>query len=110
MMLNFSITQPISGTLRSSCLANIRIICGLFSASRTQIGSAMPEWFAQRIALPTGTKDCPVGTVYIGCFLDGKTVTEHHVFEGARNDVRKAAVTAALELLGRCLEERGYQQ
>lgn len=57
-----------------------------------------------------GTKDCPVGTVYIGCFLDGKTVTEHHVFEGARNDVRKAAVTAALELLGRCLEERGYQQ
>lgn len=46
-----------------------------------------------------GTKDCPVGTVYIGCFFKGKTVVEHHVFPGDRMAVRKAACNRALELL-----------
>ena len=46
-----------------------------------------------------GTKDCPVGTVYIGCFLNGSTVVEHHVFEGDRMQVRTAAAKRALELL-----------
>ena len=46
-----------------------------------------------------GTKDCPVGTVYIGCFLDGDTVVEHHVFEGDRMQVRISATKRALELL-----------
>ncbi len=46
-----------------------------------------------------GTKDCPVGTVYLGCFLHGTTVTEHHVFEGGRQEVRAAATRRALELL-----------
>jgi len=46
-----------------------------------------------------GTKDCPVGTVYIGCYLKGKTVVEHHLFIGDRLTVRKAAANRALELL-----------
>lgn len=46
-----------------------------------------------------GTKDCPVGTVYIGCYLKGQTVVEQHVFIGDRLSVRKAATTRALELL-----------
>lgn len=46
-----------------------------------------------------GTKDCPVGTMYIGCVLNGKTSVEHHVFCGNRQEIRQAAANAALELL-----------
>lgn len=54
-----------------------------------------------------GTADCPVGTVYIGCYLRGENVTEHHVFPGDRMAVRKAATEAALRLLLRMLSEKG---
>lgn len=46
-----------------------------------------------------GTDDCPVGTVYIGCFFRGSTVVEHHVFDGNRLEVRQAAAMRALTLL-----------
>lgn len=48
-----------------------------------------------------GTIQCPVGTVYIGCFLKGKVTAEHRLFHGDRQEVRQAATTAALELLAR---------
>jgi PncC family amidohydrolase len=54
-----------------------------------------------------GTEACPVGTVYIGCYLYGNTVTEHHVFTGDRQEIRKKATETALTLLFRLLEERG---
>ena len=50
-----------------------------------------------------GTKERPAGTVYIGCFYRGKTVVEHHVFEGTRMDVRIKATKQALELLIECM-------
>ena len=46
-----------------------------------------------------GTEDCPVGTVYIGCFFKGKTSVEHHIFAGNRQEVRKQAANRALNLL-----------
>lgn len=46
-----------------------------------------------------GTKECPVGTVYIGCYFNGKTTVEHHIFSGNRMEVRKAAAERALMLL-----------
>lgn len=46
-----------------------------------------------------GTKDCPVGTVYIGCYLEGQTLVEHHIFAGNRIEVRKKAANRALTLL-----------
>jgi len=46
-----------------------------------------------------GTDDCPVGTVYIGCFFKGKTVVEHHIFAGNRLEVRQTAAERALTLL-----------
>ena len=52
-----------------------------------------------------GTKDCPVGTVYIGCFCKGKTKVLHKVFDGDRQCVRMQAVTTALNLLIECIEE-----
>jgi len=46
-----------------------------------------------------GTMECPVGTMYIGCYFKGKTVIEHHVFTGNRLEVRQAATKRALTLL-----------
>ena len=46
-----------------------------------------------------GTEDCPVGLVFIGCYINGHTVTERHVFPGDRMQVRKAACNRALQLL-----------
>lgn len=53
-----------------------------------------------------GTPDCPVGTVYIGCFFKGETVVEHHVFAGDRLKVRQAAAERALTLLIEQIEDK----
>lgn len=53
-----------------------------------------------------GTKECPVGLVYIGCHLCGKTVTERHIFEGDRMAVRQSATRQALLLLKHMIESQ----
>ena len=58
------------------------------------------------IAGPTGgTKEKPVGLVYIGCYLCGRTVTKECRFHGTRQDNRNASVEEALKLLEKQLEE-----
>ena len=54
-----------------------------------------------------GTRECPVGLVYIGCCLHGRVVTERHLFAGDRMQVRKSATAAALHLLARTITEEG---
>ena len=56
-----------------------------------------------------GTRECPVGLVFIGCCIMGKTVTERHLFEGDRMAVRKAATECALKLVKKMLEKDGGQ-
>ena len=51
-----------------------------------------------------GTKEKPVGLVYIGCCVNGEVTVERHVFPGDRRQVREAAVEAALLLLEKCLD------
>lgn len=52
-----------------------------------------------------GTKEKPVGLVYIGCSVKGKvTVSEYH-FSGSRTKIRESAVAAALVLVRRCILE-----
>lgn len=45
-----------------------------------------------------GTPDFPVGLCYIGCYYNGETTVTRHIFEGDRQQVRKSAVDAAMEL------------
>ena len=40
-----------------------------------------------------------VGTVYIGYSDSNKTVSEHFLFQGDRNEVRAQAVNAALQIV-----------
>ena len=56
-----------------------------------------------------GTKECPVGLVFIGCYLQGETVVERHLFAGDRMQVRKCAAQAALTLLIRQLKKRYHE-
>lgn len=52
-----------------------------------------------------GTKDKPVGLVYIGCNLHGQVTVEKHIFLGTRTEVREQSVEAAIALAIRCLDE-----
>ncbi len=46
-----------------------------------------------------GTKDKPVGLVYIGCYAEGKVYTKECHFDGTRMEIRRAATQCALEFL-----------
>ncbi len=48
---------------------------------------------------PSADEGKPVGLVYIGCCVDGKTIARKYNFEGDRASIREQAANAALELL-----------
>lgn len=52
-----------------------------------------------------GTEEKPAGTVFIGCYINGKTVVKKHCFAGNRLKVRELATISALDLLRRCILE-----
>ncbi|WP_036949175.1 CinA family protein [Pseudobutyrivibrio ruminis] len=53
-----------------------------------------------------GTKEKPVGLVYIGCaYGDNKCVTKKLQLDGDRTQVRNAAAKEALKLLDECLNK-----
>ncbi len=53
-----------------------------------------------------GTREKPVGLVYIGCFLSGQTVVKECRFRGNRKENREQTVTAALSMLREALRDR----
>lgn len=77
------------------------MVKGLLAATKTDVGISVTG-----IAGPDGgTKEKPVGLVYIGCNVKGKiTVKEYH-FQGNREKVRQSSVTAALMLARMCVLE-----
>lgn len=50
-----------------------------------------------------GTAEKPVGLVYIGCCIKGKTVVTENHFEGSRLEIRQQTTQSALCLLLECL-------
>ncbi len=50
-----------------------------------------------------GTEEKPVGLVYIGCCVNGKTTVKKYRFSGNRSKIRESAVSAALTLLRSCV-------
>ena len=53
---------------------------------------------ATGLAGPDGDGIQPVGTVFLGLYAEGETICKHCVFSGSREEVRRQAVDAALEL------------
>ncbi len=52
-----------------------------------------------------GTKEKPVGLVFIACNVKGAITVEEHHFSGDRMKIRESATAATLALLRRCLLE-----
>lgn len=52
-----------------------------------------------------GSAQKPVGLVYIGCCVKGKTTVKEYHFMGNRAKIREASVSAALTLMRRCILE-----
>ena len=53
-----------------------------------------------------GTKEKPVGLVYLACSLGEETEVERHIFSGDRQEVRQASVRAALALVEKTIRKR----
>ena len=52
-----------------------------------------------------GSEDKPVGTVYIGCYINNKMNVEKYLFKGNRAKIREYSVVRALDLLRRSILE-----
>lgn len=52
-----------------------------------------------------GSREKPVGLVYIGCHIGDRTTVQEYRFVGNRGKIRESAVSAALTLLRRCILE-----
>ncbi len=52
-----------------------------------------------------GTKEKPVGLVYLACFVKGRTEVWENIFRGDRQAVREQATQKALELILKCIEK-----
>ena len=52
-----------------------------------------------------GTKEKPVGLVYIGCCVCKKTTVKEYHFSGNRAKIRELSVAAALTLMRQCILE-----
>ena len=50
-----------------------------------------------------GTKEKPVGLVYIGCFVKGKVMVKEYHFSGSREKIRESVTATTLVLLRECL-------
>lgn len=50
-----------------------------------------------------GSEEKPVGLVYIGCQVCGKSAVKEYHFKGNRNKIREASVSAALSLMRECI-------
>ena len=50
-----------------------------------------------------GTPEKPVGLVYMGCCVNGKTIVQEYQFRGSRTKIREQAVVKALTLLRSCI-------
>ena len=50
-----------------------------------------------------GTRETPVGTVFMGCCCCGHTITREFHFSGNRSKIREQAAASGLTLLRECI-------
>lgn len=77
------------------------MVKGLLAETKTDVGIAVTG-----IAGPDGgTKEKPVGLVYVSCNVKGKITVKECRFNGTREKIRRASVTTALMLARSCVLE-----
>lgn len=73
---------------------------GLVSNSNVNVGISITG-----IAGPLGgTVEKPVGTVFMGCSVNGDIKVNRYLFEGTRMEIRESAVREALIFMKQCIE------
>ena len=71
-----------------------------YGAVSRQTAAEMAEGAVRAVAGPGGgTEEKPVGLVYIGCCVKGRTIVKRCFYGGNRQGVRHSAVKEALEIL-----------
>lgn len=77
----------------------LEMVCGAAKAMNTDTAISVTG-----IAGPDGgTKEKPVGLVYIGCYVKGKTLVREHHFSGNRIKIREYVTATALVQFRECL-------
>ena len=77
------------------------MVKGLIAETKTDVGLAVTG-----IAGPDGgTKEKPVGLVYVSCNVKGKVTVKECHFQGTREKIRRSSVTTALMLARICVLE-----
>lgn len=90
------------GIARTHGAVSAEVTKGLAEGALEQSGAGVAVAITGYAGPGGGSERDPVGTVYIACARDGSaSVVERLQFEGGRDDVRMAAVKAALDLLAR---------
>ena len=103
--ITITTAESATGGMIASTLINVPGISEFFTEGYVTYSNEAKVKMTGVAGPDGGTKECPVGLVFIGCYLNGKTVTERHMFSGSRMDVRKSATESALSLLKKCIEE-----
>lgn len=81
------------------------MVCGVTDVAGTDVGISVTG-----IAGPDGgSKDFPVGLVYIGWKVNNAVSVQRFVFAGDRMQVRHSAVDTALKILIERLHKEGYR-
>jgi nicotinamide-nucleotide amidase len=100
-----------TNALKSSQLGVAKALIEEFGAVSAEVAKAMCEGAAKSsgatiglsttgIAGPSGgTESKPVGTVFIGCTINGETQVRAFSFTGTRNEIRRRAANSALQMV-----------
>jgi len=99
-------TLGVKKNLLDKCGAVSKEVAGAMAEGAAEVAKADVAVSITGIAGPDGgTKDKPVGLVYIACSVKDKTTVEEYRFTGNRSKIRESSVSAALCLMRKCILE-----
>lgn len=94
-----------AGTLTAHGAVSEAVARAMLDGARRRTGAQAAAAITGIAGPEGGTPEKPVGTVWIGAAVDDATQVRRFQFDGARDAVREASVTAALEMLQQLLDE-----
>ena len=91
-------------TLRTYTVVSHEVAYEMAVGVRKRAGAAIGVSVTGIAGPDGGSKERPVGLVYISCAFYGHVVTRQYHFHGTRNHIRKQAVKEAFKLIYSCMK------